>query len=97
MLHGHRLPGMLLRHGNQRAQLDHEAQLTDLRITLCGITTIQLTDFLDACEHVSLIQPSAKGRKAESRASPVPFRSIPYRAHALRNLSASASGEERTL
>ncbi|MEV6810036.1 (2Fe-2S) ferredoxin domain-containing protein [Streptomyces sp. NPDC051132] len=50
-------------------RLDHEAQLTDLRVRLAEVAMVRRTDCLDACEraNVIVIQPSAEGRKAGGR------------------------------
>ncbi len=49
--------------------LDHAAQLTDLRGSLAGVAEVRPVGCLDACEraNVIVVQPSAEGRRAGGR------------------------------
>jgi hypothetical protein len=49
--------------------LDHAAQLADLRKALSGVARVRPVNCLDACEHANVIvvQPSAAGRRAGGR------------------------------
>ncbi|MEV5875355.1 (2Fe-2S) ferredoxin domain-containing protein [Streptomyces sp. NPDC052101] len=51
------------------SDLDHAAQLTDLRASLSGVANVRPTGCLDACEraNVLVVQPSATGRRAGGR------------------------------
>jgi hypothetical protein len=50
-------------------RLDHAAQLAGLRQSLDGVSTVRVSDCLDACDqaNVVVIQPSAQGRAAGGR------------------------------